>query len=267
MSFLRAVRGNPLGRAAVIATALPAVGATAALAASVSGDGTLVGSTGPDTITAGNGNDTVWGLAGADSITAGNGNDVIDGDGQCPPGLNPGDYPQGLPPGEYCAHMQIAGDGGDRITAGNGNDTVFGGGGHNTVALGCGNDIVYGGPLGDKITAGYSSTCQANDQIYLGLGGSGYTGSTVFTGAGDDVIHAQNGVKDTITCLNGNGTTVYADAKDSVTGCAFVVHTADPNPGPVPRPATDRRAARRSGKHRSTHRIHHKKRSAHKTRR
>src|ERR1700726_590720 len=75
--------------------------AATALAASVTGDGTLIGTTGNDNINAGNGNDTVYGLGGLDSINAGNGNDVIDGNGKCPPGVKSGDYPHGLPNGEY----------------------------------------------------------------------------------------------------------------------------------------------------------------------
>jgi Ca2+-binding RTX toxin-like protein len=216
-----------------LAGVILAVAAVPALAANVTGNGTLVGTTGNDNIAAGNGNDTIWGLGGKDAISAGNGNDVIDANGKCPPGVKSGDYPNGLPNGVYCEHGQISGST-DNISAGNGDDTIYGGGGVNTISAGGGNDTIYGGPIGDTIAAGLNT--QANQKIYLGLASSKYTGSKVSTGQGDDVVHAQNNAKDTISCERGNGTTVYADTKDAVSGCAHVIKTPDPNPGPNPRP-------------------------------
>ncbi len=43
------------------------------------GDDTIVGTSGPDVIVAGNGNDTIYGLSGDDIICAGNGNDIVYG--------------------------------------------------------------------------------------------------------------------------------------------------------------------------------------------
>jgi Ca2+-binding RTX toxin-like protein len=242
-------------KAAAITTVVLAVSVGAALAGTFSGDGTIVGSNGADTITAGQDNDTLWGLGGTDKITAGNGNDVIDGDGHCLPGVAPGVYPNGLPKGDYCEHGPIPGDGGDTITAGNGNDTVFGGGGHNSITVGKGDDTIVGGPLGDHINAG-SGYSGNDDRVYLGRGAS-YAGSTVYTSAGDNVVHAQNEVKDTIYCARPNGTTVYADTQDVVTGCARVIYSADPG-------ATFRPAASVSPTHRPAHRVarktkHHRK--------
>ena len=242
--------------AALSAVIIAASTAGMALAGTFSGNGTIVGTSTADTITAGSGNDTVWGLGGADVIKAGNGNDVIDGDGHCDAGVAPGVYPHGLPAGDYCEHGPIAGDGGDSITVGGGNDTVYGGGGHNTITVGNGDDTIIGGPLGDTTIAG-TSTGQGNDQIYLGSG-HGYTGSTVTTGAGDDVVHAQNGVKDTITCASGNGTTVYADRSDVVKHCAHVIYTPDPNPTfRSLKSALTHRAARRNAHKAKHHRRHH----------
>ena len=233
----------------VLAMVILAGGAATAFAATVSGDGTLIGTTGNDTITAGNGNDTVFGLGGSDTITAGNGNDVIDANGHCLAGVTAGDYPNGLPNGEYCEHGQIPSNNADLITAGKGNDTIYAGGGPNAIDAGCGNDTIDGGPVADAIVAGTSKGCQADDQIYLGLGPS-YDGSAVATGAGDDVIHAQNGVTDYISCGKGNGTTVYADKSDVVKGCARVIYTPDPNPGPNPRLARRLRAHSHQEHHR-----------------
>lgn len=216
-----ALRRRTLALSAVIL----AVAAPAAYAVTLTGDGTLIGTTGSDTIAAGNGNDTVWGLGGQDTISAGNGNDVIDGNGKCPKGVQPGDYPNGLPAGEYCEHGVIPGKGnGDTISAGNGSDVVYGGGGHNTIAVGNGSDTIYGGPLGDTIAAG-----SGKDTIVLGKG-SGYTGSTVHVGSGSGVIYAQNGVKDTIACGAKNNYTVYADKGiDVVQGCATVLYSPQPS--------------------------------------
>ena len=246
-----------------------AVAAATALAATLSGDGTLVGTNGNDNLTAGNGDDIVWGLAGSDTINAGNGNDMIDGDGQCPPEDQGKVFPSGIPGTNQCEHGHQDQNGQhDTISAGNGDDTVFGGGGRNAITVGGGDDTIYGGPIGDAITAGLGS--QGNDKIYLGNGPS-YTGSTVATGQGDDVIHAQNGVKDTISCQRGNGTTVYADHADSVKGCARVIYSRDPGAVPAPYSERDRATARTRGgapvdKTRTKHRTNRKHHSSGKRR-
>jgi Ca2+-binding RTX toxin-like protein len=228
-------------RALVLGALLLVLAAAPALAATVTGDGTLVGTTGNDTIAAGNGNDQIWGLGGYDTISAGNGNDVIDANGKCPPGVKSGDYPNGLPSSEYCEHHWVPGSK-DTIAAGGGDDTIFGGGGPNTISVGGGDDTIYGGPIGDTISAG-----NGDDHIWLGFGPS-YTGSKVSTGSGDDVIHAQNGVKDTISCAKGNGTTVYADRSDVISGCAHVIYAPDPSPDPYAGSSTDR-TSRGKAKH------------------
>lgn len=216
-------------RTLALAGVILVVAAPAAFAATLFGDGTLVGTTGSDTIATGNGNDTVWGLGGLDTISAGNGNDVIDGNGHCPAGVQTGKvYPNGLPAGEYCAHGPIPGKGnGDTISAGNGSDTIYGGGGRNTISAGNGNDTIYGGLIGDTISAG-----NGNDTIALGSG-STYTGSTVSVGSGSGVIYAQNGMKDTIACGAKNHYTVYADKGiDKVTGCATISFAPEPSGDP-----------------------------------
>jgi len=223
-----------------------AVAAPAAYAAKVTGDGTLVGTTGSDTLSAGNGNDTIWGLGGLDLITAGNGNDVIDGNGMCPAGLQSGDYPNGLPSADYCTHGQIPGSGNsDAITAGNGNDTIFGGGGFNLITVGGGTDTIFGGPLSDVILAG-----NGGDTIHLGSG-SKYTGSVVAVGSGSGTIFAQNGVKDFISCAGKNNYTVFADkGVDSVSGCKTVIFT----PAPSAAARTSAKLVKASAKHTSAKR-------------
>jgi Ca2+-binding RTX toxin-like protein len=226
MNFSRAPRGlcrRGVNHAIAITLGVGgfALVTSVALAASVQGDGTLVGSTGSDDIIAGNGNDTVWGLGGQDSISAGNGNDVIDANGKCPPGIATGDYPNRLPAGQYCEHGLIPGNYHDNINAGNGNDVIYGGGGHNAINAGSGNDTIYGGPLGDTINVNGRNT--GTDNIFLGAGG----GNTVSTGQGATVVYAQNGHADTIAC-HGN-TTVYADRVDHTSNCARVIVTPPPS--------------------------------------
>lgn len=205
-----------------LALLILAVGAAGALAATLSGDGTLVGTPQNDTINAGNADDTVWGLAGSDTINVGNGNDMVDGDGNCSPGVQGNVYPNGLPSGSnYCGHGQQDQNGqNDTINAGSGNDTIFGGGGHNKVNVGSGKDTIYGGPIGDTINTG----ANGHPTIYLGAGG----GNTVNTGTmASGVVYAQNGQKDTINCKTPSSITVYADKHiDVVNGCAKVIYTA-----------------------------------------
>jgi Ca2+-binding RTX toxin-like protein len=226
-----------------------------ALAANVSGDGTLVGTTGNDTIAAANGNDTIWGLGGSDTITAGFGNDVIDAGGSCPAGLASGDYPNGLPTGDYCQHgpqppcgtETISIDGGGQT---GGNDVIDTNCGANTVSVskGQGNDTVnaYGGPNNISLSNG-------NDTVFLFDTGTG--GSSVTTGTGNDVVYAQNGVVDTITC-GSKATVVFADRTDNVGSKCTVKFT--------PPPAADSVMRAHTRKHRTHKRRSRERHAAHK---
>ena len=243
MTLPQATRRSMTRRTLVLALLLVVAAAATALAATINGDGTLIGTNGADTITAGNGNDTVYGLLGPDTITAGNGNDVLDGEGKCLPGATAANA------GQYCQHGHGTTDGtggqGDSVTAGNGNDIVYGGSGTNAITVGSGDDTIYGGPIADTIHAGPAGS-QGNDRIYLDYGNttSSYRGSTVYVAAGDDLVYATNGVRDTVVCPRGNQTTVYADRVDSTQGCKNVLY---------PRQAA-RRSAHRHGDHGHRHR-------------
>jgi Ca2+-binding RTX toxin-like protein len=263
MVFRKAARASVKAKLVALTMLILAVTAGTALAANITGNGTLVGTTGADNIAAGNGDDTVWGLGGGDNITAGNGNDVIDADGMCPKGLAAGDYPNGLPGSNYCEHGHDGVPGNHaNIAVGSGDDTIYGGGGTNSISVGNGNDTIYGGPVGDTISAG-SSTGMGNDKIYLDYNDSGayYTGSTVYTGAGDDVVYAQNGKKDTIVCPRSNGTTVYADTIDSVKNCHRVIYTSSGLTS-----AVRRAASHASSKRATTHKKASKKTTSRRTR-
>jgi Ca2+-binding RTX toxin-like protein len=226
-----------------------AASAGTALAATLTGGGsnnTIIGTPSvADTINDGGGNDIIYGLGGGDTIKAGGGNDQIDADGQCTQGYDT--VTPGSSEANYCQHGQ--GNPKERrssIQAGGGDDTIFGGAGPNTISVGVGsmgNDLIYGGQVGDTI-----SSSNGDNKIYLGKG-SLYTGSTVSDGSGNSVIHAQNGKKDTISCARRNGTTVYADRVDVVSGCARVIYTNDPGAIPSPYPSQDRRSAKHSAVH------------------
>lgn len=220
MTSAQAARKSATRRALALALAVAALGGGTALAATISGDGTLIGTNSADTIKAGQGNDTVYGLLGADTITAGNGNDVIDGDGQCMAGSSSANY---------CSHGHGIGDGtggkGDTITTGNGNNRIYGGGGQNTISVGTGSNLILGGPISDTIYAGPAGSDGGN-AVYLDYNdnGASYTGSTVYVALGQDYIYARNGKPDKIVCPPGNQTTVYADTVDSARGCQHVYY-------------------------------------------
>lgn len=250
----RPARGKGLVITLVV---LGATGGTAVAATINGGNGdvTVIGTPNvADTINVGGGDDIIYGLGGGDTINVGGGNDQIDADGHCSGGYDTV-TPRSASSSYYCSHGQIPGEGNSTINVngGQGSDVIFGGGGHNTINANNpgGNNTIYGGPLGDTINMATSG--MSDNKIYLG-GGRSYTGSTVNDGNGGSVIHAQNGVKDTITCQRGNGTTVYADRVDVVHGCARVIYTADPNPGPMPRPVRDASTVRHTKHTKSVHR-------------
>jgi Ca2+-binding RTX toxin-like protein len=181
-----------------------------AFAANLSGDGTIVGTTGNDNIKAGDAQDTIWGLGGSDNITAGTGQDVVDAGGKCQAGVKSGVYPNGLPSSSYCQHGPGGTCGTDNIKASSGQDVVWGNCGPNNITLGGGQDTVYGygGPNVIKVGNG-------QDTIYLyDTAGA----SSVNTGTGQDIVYAQNGVVDTINC-GSTATTVYADRNDKTSNC------------------------------------------------
>jgi Ca2+-binding RTX toxin-like protein len=213
--------------------------AAIALAANVTGNGTLVGSTSNDSIKAGNGSDTIWGRGGSDYIVAGSGADVIDGGGSCPAGLAPGDYPNGLPSSDYCQHGPSGTFGTDSIRTGNGSDTVYGNGGANNIAVGNGADTIlaYGGPNSVRVGNG-------PDRIYA-YGTGAYT-----TGTGKDMIFAQFSAHDTIQC-GSRSTTVFAVAGvgDTFSTSCTVKFVA---PEPVPGQRAGARAISKTGTNKLT---------------
>lgn len=216
-------------KALLLTVVVFAAAASTAVAMSLSGDGTIVGSSGPDQINAGNGMDKVYGQGGADIINVGNGGsasdpNIVDGDGNCGTQA-PGVYPNGLNSTTGCEDGQGQnGDGnpgqqgpgpGDQINVGNGDNTVFGGAGmKNQINVGQGSDTIYGGPNNDVINTG--SGGQAT--IWLGPGANTVNLGRVAKGA-SSVVHAYiagDTAVDTITC-NGGNSTVFKNSQDVIT--------------------------------------------------
>ncbi|MER7950616.1 FG-GAP-like repeat-containing protein [Streptomyces sp. NPDC096079] len=113
------------------------------LAATITGNGTVTGTSGSDVIVTGNGNDSVSGnggndtictFGGDDAVSAGSGNDHVDG-----------------------------GDGKDAVSGGDGTDTVKGGAGNDALSAGNGNDTVIGGADSDTLSGGSGADVCAGD--------------------------------------------------------------------------------------------------------
>jgi hypothetical protein len=250
------------------------VGSAIAIAANLStgnNNVTIFGTTGNDTITAGNGNDHIWGLGGTDSISVGYGNDVIDAGGACnPPQMNTiinvtppnyqDNYCQHGPNTAYCSagkgtSISLNGGGGN-----GGNSVVYTNCGPNTVTAskGMGNYTYYG--YGGPNTFNLGSH-NGNDTLTL----YDTTGaSTVTTGTGNDVVLAQNGVIDTITC-GSKSTTVYADKSDLTSSKCTVKYTPPPARDSARgyRVAAHRKHRRSVAHRRHTSRRHHSRRRTH----
>ncbi|MER6202906.1 FG-GAP-like repeat-containing protein [Streptomyces sp. NPDC001586] len=113
------------------------------LAATITGNGIVNGTSGSDVIVTGNGNDAVSGnggndtictFGGGDAVSAGSGNDHVDG-----------------------------GDGNDAVSGGDGTDAVKGGSGNDALSGGNGNDTVVGGADSDTLSGGSGADVCAGD--------------------------------------------------------------------------------------------------------
>ena len=174
-----------------------------------------------DTLNGGPGDDTLHGNAGADVMNGGNGPgssvacgvftdaDTIDGG----PGSDLVSYSTRTAPVSVTlgagANDGEAGEGDnvqadvERITGGKAADTLTGNTGLDRINGGNGGDTIHGGGGGDILSGG-----NGDDDITGGSGKDTMSGS-----AGDDTFHAVDGVKDSITCGDGNDT-VFKDPID-----------------------------------------------------
>lgn len=99
-----------------------------------SGNDTLTGNTGKNTLNGGAGNDKLWGGDGKDTLLGGSGNDILFG--------------------EADNDTLDGGSGNDKLYGGDGNDTLLGGKGNDTLKGEAGNDILTGGLGKDTLTGG-----------------------------------------------------------------------------------------------------------------
>ena len=124
------------------------------------------------------------------------------------------------------------GPGNDDIDASSGPDTITGGDGNDTIVAGNANDTVDGGPGDDSIKGG-----GADDEITGGAGRDSINGDgeAFASNDGNDVVHAQDGEGDTVTCGFG-ADVVNADQVDVIDApsCEQVNRAAGPAPAPTP---------------------------------
>ncbi|WP_425614273.1 tandem-95 repeat protein [Anatilimnocola sp. NA78] len=145
--------------------------------AGTSGDETIIGGPGADTLIASGGNNIVWGdvpgedelPGGRDSISGGSGNDTFYGGGG-------DDTLAGFAGNDYLS----GGAGNDNLIAGEGDDRLFGGSGNDSLSGEAGNDILSGGSGNDVLLAS-----AGNDIVIGGTGADSMNGN-----AGLDVLIA-----------------------------------------------------------------------------
>jgi Ca2+-binding RTX toxin-like protein/alpha-tubulin suppressor-like RCC1 family protein len=145
-------------------------------ASAFSGDVTLIGVGGADTLRGGAGNDMLNGRSGADSITGGDGDDTLKG-------LRDNDVLNGGAGNDWL-------DGGtqdDSISGWTGDDVLYGRSGDDILVGGEGHDSLYGATGNDILQGddGKSETDHARDDDRLD-GGTG--GDTVRGGGGSDTV-------------------------------------------------------------------------------
>lgn len=142
----------------------------------ITGSGTIVGTSGNDIILGSAGNDTIDGRGGNDLICGGGGSDIIDG----------GPDDDRIRGGDGNDHIS-GGSGFDLLEGENGNDQLFGGLGDDLLYGGVGTDQLFGGTGDDELFGGPD-----NDQLF------GEAGSDLIDGdAGADVQDGGIGLGDT----------------------------------------------------------------------
>lgn len=149
------------------------------------GDDILSGGTGNDSIVGSQGNDTIDGGTGNDQLLGGEGNDLLSGgigqdevDGGAGDDLIDGGHHDDLLSGGEGNDSLIGDHGDDTLSGGSGDDSLDGGVGADRLDGGSGNDALFGGAGDDLILGG-----EGNDSLYGGDGDDVLEG-----GAGADVL-------------------------------------------------------------------------------
>lgn len=196
------------------------------------GNDTITGSTGGDTISGGDGDDLIDGAEGDDSIFGGDGDDDLDGGagddtvaGNFGVDVILGSAGDDLLDGGFGNDVIFGGDGDDTANGGFGNDNIVGNAGddqlngevdNDTLTGGSGNDILDGGRSNDTINGNSGNDRLRGDHgedLIRGAGGS----DTVDGGDGDDTIMGEAG-NDGLGGGDGNDMIVGGTGKDTISG-------------------------------------------------
>jgi len=156
---------------------------------------TLVGTTGPDLLIAGNNGDILHGLDGDDCLIGGGGFDIING--------NSGDD---FISGGSSRDLLYGGSGADAISGGAGDDFIFGSSGNDIINGGAGNDVILGSSGADIIDGE-----DGNDSVTGSAGNDSLIG-----GAGNDIVLGGSG---TDTIDGGVDFDICSDPSDSGVNC------------------------------------------------
>jgi Ca2+-binding RTX toxin-like protein len=177
---------------------------------------TDAGSSGNDTITAGDGNNLIMGGSGADGITTGTGDDIVLGDNGYVDYVVRDGNPADL---DVVASTDVDVGGVDTITTGAGSDIVIGGAAGDIIDAGTGSNIVFGDNA--RITAAIADAPNFSTQPFTigrletlapGIGGD----DKITTGIGRDILFGGTGA-DTIVANFGE-TSAAPDAANIVLG-------------------------------------------------
>lgn len=164
------------------------------IANGTSGNDTLEGGGGDDTLSGSHGNDKLFGYGGDDHLDGGNGNDSLFGD--IGDDVLIGGHNNDTLDGGAGDDDLDGGTGNDKLYGGAGNDDIIGGDGKDTIEGGDGNDTIDAGSDKDTVDGGegddYIFGDHGNDKLYGGAGDDtidGGTGDdTIEGGAGNDVL-------------------------------------------------------------------------------
>ena len=173
---------------------------------------TLVGGSGNDIIYSTTGNTTITGGSGSESLVGGSGNDIIyatTGNTTITGGSG--------------SETLVGGSGNDIIYSTTGNTTITGGSGHETLVGGQGNEIIYSTTGNTTITGGSGSETlvggSGNDIIYSTTGNTTITGGSgsesIVGGQGNDIIYTTTG-NTTITGGSGSESIVGGQGNDII---------------------------------------------------
>jgi Ca2+-binding RTX toxin-like protein len=202
---------------------------------SATGQTTVFGGSGNDTIATNDQSGVVSGQQGDDSIDASGGANTVPGGDKAVSGGQGFDTVVGGGGNDFLDGAQ----GNDSILAGSGGDRVFGGEGNDYLAGEAGKDSLYGGTGNDTLLGG------ADDDMLSGSTGNDYLSGdggndTMFGGTGNDVFFFDSNFGNDVIRDLGNGDQIWLKADLNGSGIAkasdvkaFLQGGTDPGTGMV----------------------------------